>query len=69
MVGECHGKASDCKAGEAKRRGLTRTGAERVLRLEYGSGEIGRGSMTCGVHPLAVQKRERVSWASRWIMG
>jgi hypothetical protein len=37
------------KAGEAKRRRHTSTGAEQVLRLESGSGKIGRGRMTSGV--------------------
>jgi hypothetical protein len=37
--------------------------------LESGSGRIKRREMTVGVHPSAVRKRERVSWASGWIMG
>jgi hypothetical protein len=40
-----------------------------VLRLESCSGQIRRGGMTGGVNPSAVRKRERVSWASRWITG
>jgi hypothetical protein len=40
-----------------------------VLGLESCLGRIERGGMTGGVHPSDVKKRERVSWASRWITG
>jgi hypothetical protein len=39
----------------------------RVLGLESCSGW--KGGMTGGVHPSVVQKREGVSWASRWTTG
>jgi hypothetical protein len=68
MPRDHHGKTRSRKAGDAKQRGQgTCTGAEQVLGLESCSGQIRRGGMTGRVHPSAVRKRERVSWASRWI--
>jgi hypothetical protein len=69
MPRDHHGKARSRKAGDTKQRGRgTCTGAEQVLGLESCSGQIRRGGMTGRVHPSAVRKRERVSWA-RLVLG
>jgi hypothetical protein len=55
---------------EAKQRGQgTCTGVEQLLGLESLLGSDQKGRDDRWVHLSAVRKRERVSWASRWITG